>query len=100
MIARQGVAMLNAAGLPEWVAEQPADYVQKAVAFGSNPAALALLRASMRDRVLASPLFDVQLFARHLTDALTGIWQEHLANAPLTKSVAPGGGDVMHIRNQ
>jgi predicted O-linked N-acetylglucosamine transferase (SPINDLY family) len=79
MIARQGVAMMRAAGLPDWVAEHPADYVRKAVAFGSDVDALARLRASMRERVQASPLFDVRLFAGHLEEALTGIWQDHLA---------------------
>ncbi len=82
MIARQGDALLGAAGLQDWVAQDPAEYVRKAVAFGTNVAELALLRASMRKRIQATPLFDVRLFARRLEDALASIWREHLSQAP------------------
>lgn len=79
MIARQGVAMMTAAGLPEWIAQSQDDYVSKAVQFASELHALAQLRATLRERVVASPLFDVKLLAKHLEAALHGIWRERLA---------------------
>ncbi len=75
MIARQGVSMLTSAGLPEWVAERPQDYVAKAVAFGSDVAALDLLRRSMRERVRGSALFDTRRFARLFEAAVDGLWR-------------------------
>lgn len=81
MIARQGVSMMIAAGLPEWIARTQDDYVAKAVAFASDLQAMASLRAGLRERVVASPLFDVQLFAKRLEAALHGIWQQELAKS-------------------
>ncbi len=75
MIARQGASLLTAAGLPEWIARNEAEYVDKAVAFAGDLAHLAQLRSELRQKVLASPLFDAPRFARHLEDALWGMWR-------------------------
>ncbi|MES2991035.1 MAG: tetratricopeptide repeat protein [Pseudomonadota bacterium] len=77
MIARQGVAMMSAARLPDWVAADAGQYVGKAVAFGTAVDELAQLRATLRQRIQGTPLFDIQLFAHRLGAALTGIWREH-----------------------
>jgi protein O-GlcNAc transferase len=65
------------AGLPDWIAADEADYVAKAVAFASDLERLASLRASLRQQVLASPLFDAPRFARNFEDALWGMWQRY-----------------------
>ena len=75
MIARQGASLLTAAGLPEWVAGNEAEYVEKAVTLAGDLARLAHLRAELRQKVLASALFDATRFARHLEDALWGMWR-------------------------
>jgi predicted O-linked N-acetylglucosamine transferase (SPINDLY family) len=74
LLARQGASLLSAAGLPEWIADDEAAYVAKAVALAGNVPALARLRASLRQQVLASPLFDAARFARNLEDALWRMW--------------------------
>lgn len=78
-LARQGASLLSAAGLPDWIAHDEKEYLQKAVAHAADPAALARLRATLRNQVVLSPLFDGKLFARRLEDALHGIWR---ATAP------------------
>lgn len=78
-LARQGVAMLTAAGLPDWVAHDEEDYVQKAVAYAADIEGLARLRATLREQVGQSPLYDGERFARRLEDALHGMWR---ASAP------------------
>lgn len=88
MIARQGVSMMAAAGLPDWIASTQDDYVAKAVAFASDLQALASLRAGLRERVVASPLFDVQLFAKRLEAALHGIWQRELSKPAMADGTA------------
>ena len=75
MIARQGASLLTAAGLPEWIASSEAEYVEKAIAFAADLSGLAALRAGLRQKVLASPLFDATQFARHLEYALWGMWR-------------------------
>lgn len=75
MLARQGASLLVAAGLSNWVANNVDEYVAKAVAFSQDLAGLADLRAGLRERVRASPLFDAARFARNLETALFGMWE-------------------------
>ena len=75
LLARQGAGMLTAAGLKEWIANNEAEYIAKAVALAHDPSRLATLRAGLREQVRTSPLFDAQRFARHFEDALWEMWQ-------------------------
>jgi protein O-GlcNAc transferase len=75
LIARQGASLLAAAGLNDWVAHSPAQFVEQAIARAGELPALARLRAGLRDQVLASPLFDAPRFARHFEAAVWAMWQ-------------------------
>jgi predicted O-linked N-acetylglucosamine transferase (SPINDLY family) len=74
MLERQGAGMMICAGLPDWVACDEDDYVRRAITLAGDHQALSRLRQSLRDRVVASPLFDAARFARHLAEALRGMW--------------------------
>jgi predicted O-linked N-acetylglucosamine transferase (SPINDLY family) len=74
MVSRQGVGVLMNAGLPEWVAETPEDYVERASRHAADLNRLASLRAGLRQQVLASPLFDGAGFAREFQGALQAMW--------------------------
>jgi len=63
------------AGLPDWIALDKDDYVSKAISFASDLERLAELRAGLREKVLASSLFDAARFARNFEDALWGMWR-------------------------
>jgi predicted O-linked N-acetylglucosamine transferase (SPINDLY family) len=73
-LSRQGIGLLMNAGLPEWIACDADDYVARAVLHVSDLQRLAKLRNSLRQQVLASPLFDARRFARHFEAALRGMW--------------------------
>lgn len=73
-LSRQGVGLLMNVGLSEWVAADPDDYVARAVSHAGDLQGLAALRASLRDRFLASPICDAKRFARHFEQALEGMW--------------------------
>jgi predicted O-linked N-acetylglucosamine transferase (SPINDLY family) len=75
LLARQGSALLQAAGLPDWVARSEDEYVEKAERFAGNTSALQALRAGLREQVRRSPLFDGARFAQRLTEALQGMHQ-------------------------
>jgi predicted O-linked N-acetylglucosamine transferase (SPINDLY family) len=75
LVARQGASLLMNVGLPEWIARDPDDYVERAVAHASDLERLGRLRGALRQQVLASPAFDAQRFARHFSAALRGMWQ-------------------------
>jgi predicted O-linked N-acetylglucosamine transferase (SPINDLY family) len=76
-------SLLHAAGLPEWIADDDDAYVAQAVARVGKPAELAVLRTTLRARLLASPLCDALRFARHFEDALHGMWAQHVEAAPV-----------------
>lgn len=76
LIARQGVSMMTAAGLPDWVADDEDEYVEKAMMFSENIEALAQLRQGLREQVLRSALFDAERFAQDFEDAMFSMWNE------------------------
>jgi predicted O-linked N-acetylglucosamine transferase (SPINDLY family) len=71
--SRAGASVLHAAGLPEQVADTPDAYVERALALARDPRALAAMRASLRDRVRASPLTDAARFARAIEAAFAAM---------------------------
>lgn len=76
LVGRQGASMMHCVGLDDWVAATTQDYVRIALEKVADLGALGTLRAELRDRALASPLFDGQRFARHLETAFLGMARE------------------------
>lgn len=66
--ARQGASLLHALGLQEGVAGSVDVFIAKAVALAGDAQGLAQLRASMRARILASPLMDGRRVAAQIED--------------------------------
>ena len=85
MIARQGAGMLACVGLDDWIASDEADYVAKAISHAADLDRLASLRNNLRQRSLASALFDAPRFARNLENAFRAMWRQrlNLASEPL-----------------
>lgn len=74
-VAHMGEGILQASGLPEWIAPDAASYPAAGVRLTADLTVLAVLRASLRARMLASPLFDAPRFARNLEGALRQMWR-------------------------
>jgi predicted O-linked N-acetylglucosamine transferase (SPINDLY family) len=72
-------SLLHAAGMGDWIAADEDAYLAKAIAFAGDRDALAALRATLRERTLASPLCDAARFARNLEDAFHGMWARYVA---------------------
>jgi predicted O-linked N-acetylglucosamine transferase (SPINDLY family) len=68
MLSRQGASLLSCVDLHSWIASSEEDYVSRAIRFATDVPNLALLRSKLRDRTLASPLFDTRRFANGLQD--------------------------------
>ena len=73
--SRSAASVLSTAGLPEWIASSPEDYVRKAVESARDGALLAGLRKSLRDRLRQSLLMDEKGFVRGLENAYRGMWR-------------------------
>ena len=80
LLGRQGASLLTAAGLPNWIATDEADYLAQAVSRAGDPASLSALRAGLRAGVKDSPLFDAQRFARQFEEALWRMWRARQQN--------------------
>ena len=76
MVSRQGVSILMNAGLVDWIASDTENYVARAVAHAADLQGLSRLRGTLRQQVLASPLFDASGFAVNFEAALRGMWRK------------------------
>jgi predicted O-linked N-acetylglucosamine transferase (SPINDLY family) len=77
--ARVGASLLGAVGLADWVADDLAGYVERAVAATRDPGSLAALRAGLRAQMAASALCDGAAFARSFEAALAAMWEDACA---------------------
>ena len=73
--SRVGVSLLANVGLPDLVARDPGEYVRIAAALGTDAHRLAEFRASLRERMAASPLMDATRFARNVEQAYREMWR-------------------------
>lgn len=82
-LSRLGESIVTTAGLPQWIAEDHNDYVSKATAFASDIETLAHIRATLREHVALTALFNEQQFAKNFEKALRGMWQERCRSRKL-----------------
>lgn len=75
VVSRQTHAFLHQIGLPELSALDANDYVRIAVELANDREPLAHLRATLRERMRASPLMDVTGFTRQLEDTLIDLYR-------------------------
>jgi predicted O-linked N-acetylglucosamine transferase (SPINDLY family) len=73
-LSRLGESIAINAGNQEWIAEDVQEYVKKAVDYSSELQRLAQQRGTLRSRILKSPLFDANRFAKSFGDELLGMW--------------------------
>jgi len=81
-LGRQSASMLNVAGLTDWISASPDDYVTRVASHADNLRDLAMLRNTLRDRAMHSPLFDALRFAGNFEAALRGMWQRYCEKPP------------------
>ena len=76
--SRSGLSLLGTLGLGELAASTPEQYVEIAVALGSDLSRLEQFRASLRSRFEQSSLRDEKRFAANFEELLRTAWQENL----------------------
>ena len=69
--SRVSESLLNALGLPELIADDPDDYVRRAVHYYHHPEELKEIRARLEANRFTHPLFDADRYCRHLELAFT-----------------------------
>lgn len=105
--ARVCGSLVRAAGLPDLVVATAADYIDRAVALGRDPARLAQLKQRLAAGRDSSILFDVPGLVAGLEDLYAGMWRDlragalpapDLANLDLLPSLA--GDDHERVETQ
>jgi protein O-GlcNAc transferase len=77
---RVSASMLSAAGLDDLVAHGVEEYVEIAVRLAGNLDRLAHERATLRERLLASPTGNAALYTRAVEDAYRVLWRRWCAS--------------------
>jgi predicted O-linked N-acetylglucosamine transferase (SPINDLY family) len=85
-VSRMGASFMTAAGLPDWIARNDADYVAQAVALAQDRSALLDLKRGLRVRLLAQPGWDADRYATDFGAALRAMWRKTVTH-PLFSTV-------------
>ena len=87
--ARVAGSLLGAVGLPELITETAGDYEALILALATDPHRLAVIRQKLAANRLSAPLFDTELFIRHLENEYQQAYQNYFEGQP-TENITVG----------
>jgi predicted O-linked N-acetylglucosamine transferase (SPINDLY family) len=79
---RVAASLLNAIGLGELIATTARQYEEIAIELAINPEKLAAIKTKLANNRLSTPLFDTQLFTRHIENAYEAMYERHRTRMP------------------
>ncbi|HTO02937.1 MAG TPA: tetratricopeptide repeat protein [Opitutus sp.] len=79
-VARVGASLLTHLGTPEWIAQDPDDYVARCIALAADLPKLATIREGLRERFRKSSLGDAHRFTRNLEATYVELWSRHTSS--------------------
>jgi protein O-GlcNAc transferase len=79
--SRVGASLLTHLHLTDWIAADTADFIARGTTLTRDLPALAALRATLRERMRASPLCDAPNFTAHLEGTYRELWRRY-CNSP------------------
>ena len=83
--ARVAGSLLNAVGLPELITETEEDYEALILKLATNPTKLVEIKEKLATNRLTQPLFDTDLYTRHLENGYQQAYQNYFdGNLPQT----------------
>lgn len=77
--SRVAASLLRALELPELITHNHDEYAALALRLATEPETLASLKAKLAHHRLIQPLFNTELFTRHIEAAYSAMWQRHQA---------------------
>jgi predicted O-linked N-acetylglucosamine transferase (SPINDLY family) len=80
--SRVAASLVTAIGAPELIVPDIEAYERLALELATDRQALGAVRKKLKANRLTTPLFDTDLFARHLESAYRTVWQRHSAGLP------------------
>ena len=89
---RVAASLVTAIGLPELIARSQQQFESMAIELATKPVALAAVKDKLAQNRLTKPLFDTQLYTRHLESAYVTMQQRHRGGLPLNHIHVPEQG--------
>ncbi|MBI1208403.1 MAG: tetratricopeptide repeat protein [Azospirillum sp.] len=80
--SRHAAGYLSAVGLPDLIASTLEDYIEIAAGLAADLSRLEHLRATLRRRVMTSPVCDLDRFVQDFETACRTMWEIHSAGQP------------------
>ena len=80
--ARVAGSLLLAMDLPELITYTQTDFEAKAIAYASNPVALQRIKAKLLEHLPNSPLFNAELFTKHIEKAYRVMHERQQSDLP------------------
>lgn len=74
-LSRVGVSILNNAGLPDLIADDPRQYIEIATNLARDESRRKELRSTLRSRLSSSPLLDARGFTKEIEAAYRKMWR-------------------------
>ena len=74
-VGRGGASILHNLGLPELIGDSPDEFVAKSASLAADVGRLSMLRRTLRERLVQSPLMDGPRFVRNVEAAYRTMWQ-------------------------
>jgi predicted O-linked N-acetylglucosamine transferase (SPINDLY family) len=87
--ARMAGSLLKAIGLPELITTTLETYEQMANDLATHPGKLAAIKLKLAENRLTMPLFDTQLFTKHIEAAYSAMYERYQAGLPPDHIVVP-----------
>ena len=82
LVSRLSGSLLTTLGLDDLIANDGDDFVRRAVAIAGNIERRRMLRDSLRQRIMASPLCDAAAYAQSVGAAYRRMWRRWCAERP------------------
>jgi predicted O-linked N-acetylglucosamine transferase (SPINDLY family) len=86
---RVAASLLNAIGLTELITSTPQAYEALAIELATNPEKLAVIKRKLANNRFTTPLFDTQMYTRHIEAAYTMMYERYQADLPPDHIVIP-----------
>ena len=74
---RVAASLLTAIGLPELIARTPDQFESMAIELATRPERMAAIKRRLAENRMTKPLFDTNLYTRHIESAFATMHQRH-----------------------
>ena len=75
--SRMGASILKSINMPELIANSQNEYESLAIELAKNPKKMSEIKAKLAKNIKTAPLFNSQLFTKHLESAYSIIYERH-----------------------